>query len=368
MRLAPPLSGKSFWYANNNVVVRAFASKSKNSKQRRRQNSKNPTISPDSYWQRRIQELREQLAGAQSPQLNEEPPVLARTIAKRPYIDKSNLLTRAEFDQKVQDLNSQLVQWTQSLHKVEREWITAEIRLILKGQISIDELVGNIRSTLEQIKNPSDHAQVQDVLQWYKKTTLHGFAERFEKMFFQVSRDTQTILLAAHEPPMEDYKSQEQRVQETMLQALDPTTRKRFYLEKRDYCSRLYESEFIVGNGPSMLPSLRDPSTSQCKPLHPTPDQNMLDEINIGNVVSFVAFFNNGDAKFVTKRVLGLPGDNVETDNGKTVIVPDGHFWAVGDNRPQSCDSRHFGAVPFQNLKAKYILTYSWVPPFIRFL
>lgn len=93
------------------------------------------------------------------------------------------------------------------------------------------------------------------------------------------------------------------------------------------------------------------------------------------------------------KRVIGLPGDIVELKSnsfyvnqqkieepylepgvtifggsylqeGQEVVVPPGHYFLVGDNRPHSSDSREFGPIPLEDFIGAAFLRY-W--PFDRF-
>jgi signal peptidase I len=98
---------------------------------------------------------------------------------------------------------------------------------------------------------------------------------------------------------------------------------------------------------------------------------------------------NDGGSTFV-KRIVGLPGEVVsERDgviyiNGDRLIEPyvapsrrgdeygnwlrvaPGHYFALGDNRTHSCDSRMWGTVPRGSIIGPVVLTY-WPPSSVSF-
>lgn len=63
----------------------------------------------------------------------------------------------------------------------------------------------------------------------------------------------------------------------------------------------------------------------------------------------------------ITKRIVAIEGDVVEFQ-GKRCTVPDDHVWVLGDNPDKSTDSRHFGAVPLQNLRSLVLYEFTLDP------
>lgn len=80
------------------------------------------------------------------------------------------------------------------------------------------------------------------------------------------------------------------------------------------------------------------------------------------------------------KRVVGLPGDRVEYNDGRVyrngealeedyisgemnkgfapVIVPEGYVYVMGDNRNRSSDSRQIGPIPVTNIQGRVFLRF----------
>lgn len=50
--------------------------------------------------------------------------------------------------------------------------------------------------------------------------------------------------------------------------------------------------------------------------------------------------------------------DNVFTANFPKIKIPEGHYFAMGDNRDFSADSRSWGFVPFENIKGRALLVW----------
>lgn len=102
--------------------------------------------------------------------------------------------------------------------------------------------------------------------------------------------------------------------------------------------------------------------------------------IERGDLVVF--FFPPDPTKSYIKRVIGLPGDTVQIDNGTVCVngerlaepyvpdeyrdrqgvpletVPPGSYFVLGDHRSSSNDSRAWGMVPRNNIYGKAVFVY----------
>jgi len=99
-----------------------------------------------------------------------------------------------------------------------------------------------------------------------------------------------------------------------------------------------------------------------------------------GDIIVF-HFPRNPEEEYI-KRVIGLPGDEVEVKSGSVYVngelleesylrvttryngawkVPEGQLFVLGDNRNNSSDSHSWGSVPLEYVVGKAVLIY-WPP------
>ena len=108
-----------------------------------------------------------------------------------------------------------------------------------------------------------------------------------------------------------------------------------------------------------------------------------------GDIIVFRS--TEGGNEDLIKRVVGLPGDNVEVRDGVLFVngehreepylnkqfpdsgsydpltVPPNHLFMMGDNRANSRDSRFFGPIPFENIEGEAFVSF-WPPSRVGFL
>ena len=128
-----------------------------------------------------------------------------------------------------------------------------------------------------------------------------------------------------------------------------------------------------------VIPFGREPEERQALFAPASPDY--------GEVIAFNAPLD--PSRQFLKRVIGLPGDTIEVDMGqvirngepldepyvvnrdsrsiRSVKVPEGFYYVLGDNRPGSSDSRNWGFVPEEYIIGRAWFSY-WPSDRIEFL
>ncbi len=136
----------------------------------------------------------------------------------------------------------------------------------------------------------------------------------------------------------------------------------------------LFENYRVVGR--SMEPTLENDQFLVVNKL-----DYRLHEPQRGDIIVFRD--PRADDRKLIKRIIGLPGEEIEINNGNVYIngyaldepyirslgrysqvsrtIPDGQYFVLGDNRNNSSDSHNWGMLPFDNIVGKAWLSY-WPP------
>jgi signal peptidase I len=134
--------------------------------------------------------------------------------------------------------------------------------------------------------------------------------------------------------------------------------------------------EGLIVSGRSMEPTLHDRERLLVLKKH-------YSAKNLPSRGDIVIFSAPGDGEPVVKRVVGLPGEVLQTWGSRVFIngellsepyaygrqptpralqIPPGYVYLLGDNRDNSEDSRYFGPIDLQNIRGRAVLVL-WPPP-----
>lgn len=153
----------------------------------------------------------------------------------------------------------------------------------------------------------------------------------------------------------------------------------------------VFVAQPVVVEGTSMLPQLHDGERLIVnKLIYYHIKSFSWGHIERGDIVVF--WFPNDPDKSYVKRVIGLPGDTVEINNGMVFVngekmqedyidgnfskskesrvpkkVENHYYYVMGDNRDNSSDSRSWGLVPEKYIYGKVFFRY-WMPSNIGFV
>jgi len=242
------------------------------------------------------------------------------------------------------------------LSQSQKEQLLEDRYAIEMGGLSWGETRAVIFHCIE--KEDIDFIAKQKIIQAIRGDRPELVFQALDKNTSEATRER--ILKRILEPPLADFSPIETRIQDLYLSAIPPYQKREFLAAKRDlFFRRIFDNE-ANASGRSMLPTLpEEPNVYYGTPI----THDMTGDVVVNDIVIFVAIKSDGHTDFAGKRVVGLAGDVVEDIKGKRMVVPSGYFWAVGDNREHSYDSRHYGAVPLSNLRFLVDLDRSLSPP-----
>ena len=116
-------------------------------------------------------------------------------------------------------------------------------------------------------------------------------------------------------------------------------------------------------DGPA-VPLFHEPERGEIIVLHsPADDDIDLIKRIVGLPGETIEFRNSGRRILADGVEIDEPylADNVRTLGADIIVVPEGHYLVLGDNRRSSQDSRHWGTIEKASIIGKAVVTY-WPP------
>ena len=136
---------------------------------------------------------------------------------------------------------------------------------------------------------------------------------------------------------------------------------------------------FTIVEGKSMQPTFKEHER-----LVVNKTTSFFNNYERGDIIVFYPPIRTTNEKLFIKRVIAVPNDHLQIENGNVyidgellyeeytnnqstdtnepidIIIPEGYVFVLGDNRGNSIDSRFkdIGLIPFKNIKGKVLLRF----------
>ena len=125
------------------------------------------------------------------------------------------------------------------------------------------------------------------------------------------------------------------------------------------YCVKTYGVDFSTTWGASMVPLIKEEGNIVLvDKLTPRWTGWRRGDVVVAAVPT--------DGHLVLKRIAGMPGEEMAVGK-RSVVVPPGQTWLLGDNRPASLDSRSYGPVPMALIQGR-VAAIVWPPSDFKIL
>ena len=265
---------------------------------------------------------------------------------------------QAKIRELVEDLMKEM---GQHRNKVAIKRVKVNLELIRQGRHTSWELAAAVRKIIKTMEDDR-LKKLYEKLGNFNYLEAENFFQLMDDEYQRLPEELQKRVTAELDRILiegEGFDQTSQRIQNTILVELYPAQRKEFNKKKRDVFFQTEHNTKVRGYGRSMLPTMPFRSSFLATPTKLRTGTPLITarDIKRGDIVTAVMCspkLNYGwQTSWVTKRVVGLPGDRVRDQWDRELTVGGGHCWLVGDNLKESGDSRHFGSFPLSSLRSR---------------
>ena len=238
-------------------------------------------------------------------------------------------------------------------------FLSSDLDLILSGKTALSEY----RFAIQLAAHKTGKAEAKQLIYlfsdryWMAHQGIGHYAENLEELFElkTVSEELRAEIHANLKVHLSaEFRPERVRLESRLFKEVSTEAKESYLKKKADLMHRSQSVIFSKCGGPSMLPTF--PAYTSAYVARRISDDGWA-RLEVGDIVCYVSPTNDGQTVFANKRITALAGGEVKY-KGRKAIVPEGAVWCEGDNKNESYDSRQAGAVPFENLRSRCILSY----------